>query len=340
MSNTDNADAKPESAPKSRKKNSGWSGVGFLLLVLIAGVIGGGVAAYLGRELQSARLADIESRFESLPAPVAAENLRPDLAALETRIATLEGRLGTVETAVRTPPPQMPAADPRVPQLMARLDALEGALPADLAARLNAAPSRVEMNALVTRLTMLENSNSGEMLRRAASALALSEVSQAAAGPEPFSLQLNALAAAAPNDPALGVLRRYAAEGVPTRGQLAAEFDDVARAALTADHTIPGEGFITRIWNGLLGLVTIRRIGEVEGDGVNARIARAENALRGDDLRSAVEELRPLEGAAAESVAPWLARAETRLAVDDGVAAIQARAAQTLARQNEATPAP
>ena len=307
----------------------------FTMLILAAA---GGLAFYLVHEAQDARFTELETRLEGAGANSALDQaLRDEIGALQARIAQLEDRVGMLENAAQAP--ESPAPDPRIGELASRLNMLEDVLPADLAARLNALPSRAEQDSLAARVAALEIENSDEMLRRAANILALTELSHAASGPSPFAIELEAVALIAPADPALRALRQHAAEGVATPAQLAAEFSPLAREALAAERNVPDAGLIARMWNGVLSLISIRRVGNVAGESPEARIARAEAALAEENLELAVAELRPLQGAAADRLAPWLERAEARLRIDEAVAAINSRIVQTLAQGDGTTPA-
>ena len=72
----------------------------------------------------------------------------------------------------------------------------------------------------------------------------------------------------------------------------------------------------------LLDAVTIRPVGQVEGDDVGAVVARGEQRLAEGDLAAAVDELGGLEGAAAEVAADWLETAKSRLGAQESVSAI------------------
>ena len=75
-----------------------------------------------------------------------------------------------------------------------------------------------------------------------------------------------------------------------------------------------------RSWNGVVqrlsSIVSVRRVGEAEGDTALARLARADKAVAAGDLAAAVTGLEGLGGPAGEILAPWLAEAKARLAAD------------------------
>lgn len=77
-----------------------------------------------------------------------------------------------------------------------------------------------------------------------------------------------------------------------------------------------------RAWSRVASLVSIRRTGEVEGVGAEARVARAEARLKAGELGAAVEEISKLEGTALDAAAAWLQRARARQDAADAVAVL------------------
>lgn len=121
---------------------------------------------------------------------------------------------------------------------------------------------------------------------------------------------------------------------VPTTDALITRFRDVALAAVRAsrrDRPSSGDSSVIGAWwDGVLGrlseAVTIRRIGDADGAGPDARIAKAEQRLAARDLSGAVAALDGLAQPAAGVVADWLADARTRLALDRAVSEVSAAA--------------
>jgi hypothetical protein len=125
----------------------------------------------------------------------------------------------------------------------------------------------------------------------------------------------------------LDPLALQADRGVPTRVELNARFDETALAIAQASAG-SGEGsWIDRALARLRSLVTVRPVGkDVEGDSADARLARAESRLAEGDFAAAVTELEGLDGAASDAAAPWLADARARIAAEEAVARLQAKA--------------
>jgi hypothetical protein len=340
--------------PRKSSLTKSWPGI--FLLTLFAAFLGGGIGANWPG---FSRLAQFAGADES----GAANALRGDVIALQERIAQAEVRLDTIENtapvvSAQAPPeilPEETITEPLAPEAQAqendvgaealmnegalafqmnqignRLNALETVLP-EIGARLEATATRAEQDIVMERLAGLEAVNSGDFLRRAAQVLALSDLSRAAIQSAPFLPQLNALAATAPGDPALGALRVHAAEGVPTLQELSARFPEMAREALDAESVAADTGFFARMWNNVRHLISIRRIGNVDGTDSASILARAEIALKDGNLAGAVGEVNALSGAAAHTVTPWLAGAEARLELDDAIASLNARVVAALA---------
>ncbi len=298
----------------------------FVLMILSA-VLGAGIATYWTSPAENNRLTQIETGLAELQAAAGTnDNLRGDLNALAEDLGQVETRVTNLESAPVTPSaPAVPGGpDPRITQLSARLSAIENAVPADLAARLND----------------LEQTNNREMLVRAGRILALGDLSRAASGSGPFSNELAAAMTTMPEQNLFDAFRPHANDGVPVAAQLSARFAEAARQALAAERSDAAENIFARMWNAFTGLISIRRVGDVEGNDSTARLARAEAALERDDLAAAVNEVRGLQGAAAQSMSAWLEDAEARLEIETAIAGVNARIVQTLADQSPAANAP
>jgi hypothetical protein len=133
-----------------------------------------------------------------------------------------------------------------------------------------------------------------------------------------FAAELEMFAAVAPDTPELGELRALAAKGVPTRAQLAAEVGQVTDKMQDAARPTPAGngGVIDRLLSSARSLVRVRPVGNAEGDGVAARIARFRNAVTGGDLAKAAGEYAALPEKAKAAGADFMAGLQARLKVD------------------------
>jgi hypothetical protein len=75
-------------------------------------------------------------------------------------------------------------------------------------------------------------------------------------------------------------------------------------------------GVVDRLLASARSLVRVRPVGDVEGDGVSARIARFRNAVTGGDLARAAEEYGALPDKAKAAGADFMAGLQARLKVD------------------------
>ena len=303
--------AAPASAnpPKPRRRRF----LGFVTiatLVLLAGAI-----ALLVQQLRTSDAAETKILSDIIA-------LKNDVDALNSRTAALEKSSSEAQSA-----------SAEIASLTVRLEALES----DVAR----AADRDTLAQLQERIAGLEHASPGELFKRAAATLARANLVRAATDGAPFKPELDALGVVAPDDSALGPLQSLAATGAPTRASLAARFVGAARAALDAERNIGADGnFIARLWVSMRRLVSVRRVGDVDGTATEDRLARAEAALNRGDLENAVMEVRSIEGVAAMPLQPWLKDAEGRLALDRIVADLNARIVQALAAEPQSQASP
>lgn len=138
----------------------------------------------------------------------------------------------------------------------------------------------------------------------------------------PFTADLGLLAPLAQGDAKLAevvaTLQPRAQTGVAARAALVAEFPAVAKAALADD--LADDSFGERLLGKLKSIVSLRRVGaDVQGDSVEAKLARAEAALEAGDVAKAVDLVKSLPPQTAKATAAWLTRAEAHLAAKRAV---------------------
>jgi hypothetical protein len=203
------------------------------------------------------------------------------------------------ETAPPPPPPEA-APPPEVAALSARVSALEAQ-----AARTNHA---------------------------AAAALAAAALVEASQGSRPFPEEAAALRTVSAASPDLDHLSRLAGAGAPSRASLTASFPDYAARAASAARR-PGEGapIGDRIAYVLSRVVMVRRVGDVDGEGPDAQLARAERFVEDGDFDHAFAALDRMPPAARDAMSPWRVRAERRAEIDRLAATLRARALADLA---------
>lgn len=208
--------------------------------------------------------AQLGTRLDALEAAVA-ELRRNDDGAAPADLAQLAGRLDTIEKAVNAAGAQTVDAETRIATLEKSL--------ADIAAK-------VEAQADQPRIAL---------------AIAASALKAAVDRGGPFASEVETFAAVAPDSPELAELRALAKEGVPARAELLAAAPDAAIAMIGAARTVDeNAGFFERLLASAESLIKVRPIGVVEGEGVDAIVARMEAALKAGDLARALAEYETL----------------------------------------------
>jgi hypothetical protein len=252
-------------------------------------------------------LADLGKRLDALP-PAASTQ---DLAAIAARVDRIEAaplaaggaEAGGVAAIALTG--RMGDAEASLAALAKRVDAIEEKIAAPAAAPTAAVES--------------EN---------AARAIAIVALRRAADGSEPFAADLDLAAALGLVGEEVAALRPFAAKGVATRAELAAEFPPVGDAILSATASAgPSGGFFERLVGSARGLVSIRPTEPMAGDDPPAIVSRIEAAVAKGDLAAALAEREGLPAAGKEVSAAWAAKAADRVAVDGLVAKISGSAA-------------
>jgi uroporphyrinogen-III synthase len=304
---------------------------------------------------------------QSAPPPAMALPAAPviDTAALDGTRRELTARLDDLDKRVRAvttttaqadrPPADRPTApDPAIAELRRKLEALENKPAAAAEAETSALKS--EIVALRAGMQSLDQAVAGQKasVDKAAAAANASttgeqkalaaargsavigiaaRISAGLTAGQPFATDLGLLAPLAQGDAKLGeliaTLQPVAAKGVASRASLAASFPAMAKAALADD--LADDSFWQRLLGKLKSLVSLRRIGaDVEGDSVEAKLARAEAAVDSGDLAQAVELVKSLPPQASRATAGWLAHAEAHLAAQRAVDQLAAQAVSLL----------
>ena len=277
----------------------------------------------------SGRLDSLDERLASLgEAGAEAENLGQAVGELDQRLGSLEqsvsaigeshpdlsGEVAALTSASESQGAQLSALDTRV----AGLEAAGGALGDEVAA-------------------MRDELSAADTAAEASYALALGQLRDALRLSAPYEAELALVGGLVGDDPTLtgqlDPLSTHASTGIPTLEQLRVSYPAAAREAAAAALGEEAEGLWSGVMRRVSQVVTVRPIGETEGDGPGAILARGEarlNAGAAGNLAAAVSELEALDGPAGEAMAGWLGEARARIAADAAVAALGARAVSRL----------
>ncbi len=261
-----------------------------------------------------------------------------------TKIASLTEKLEQQETALGNLKNAEPQAAEPSPEMQSEILDLKNELldmktrlagvQSDLAAEKETAKSQASLLSSIEATLKAEASNEAEAKaenRRTLLLLAIGQLQRETRSDEPFENGVAQVAAVADDSYAkdLATLKGLAPSGAETLTTLRQEFSNLApdisqSARLPSDETWYGQTL-----HRIASAVKFRRVDDMEGDDVDAIIARAENDLASNDLDKAIAEVKQLTGASAEIAKDWLAKAEARLAVDQAIAGLLASATQS-----------
>lgn len=188
--------------------------------------------------------------------------------------------------------------------------------------------ARVDVDALNQRIAALEQAlktNEAELARRTASAaddrksrvaVVASVLLGAVERGAPFTAELAAAKALAPDANGLAPLETFAATGVPTATALSRELSAVIPAMLkvTDGEAQRDGGFLEKLQANAERLVRIRPVGEASGDRPVNVIARIETKAGASDIAGALEELSKLPAQVRTPAESWIKKANMRSA--------------------------
>ena len=234
-------------------------------------------------------------------------------------------------TRPAAPPAETPAATATPATESSEVAAVSPPLP-------GVAPPPAQVAELSTRLDRIE-AGQKRTTAAAGAALATASLVQAAQSSRPFSGELAAVAALAPDTTDIAALRSIAVTGAPTRSALAVEYADAAaKAAVATRAPAQGEGLVARATRALAAIVTVRRVDHAKGDGPDAVLARADAFAQEGDLENALKELSRLPPRGRDAMTTWRVRAQSRIDIDRHVAAIRDDAIRNLSQTMAANP--
>ncbi len=140
--------------------------------------------------------------------------------------------------------------------------------------------------------------------------LAAESLQRAIDAGQPFEAALDAFRNLGVDDPALAVLRPYAADGLPTLAGLRAEFEELAQSFATAAGEPEEEaGAVDRLLKGAFSVVKVRPLEPQDGDGSLAIRSRVTRALAAGDLTGALAEWQSLPDDQKAATKAWADKA-------------------------------
>ncbi len=345
-----------ETTPKAAASKAGLYGVAVAAGLVGALVVGGGFygAGLLGSGGADMRaLAGLDARVTGVETSDAA---RADaLKTVEQKLqaasesgdsaAALSGRLDALEATNTDMQQALGEAQAAARASATKVEALQKIMPpADIADQIERLSAMVKaLNTAVDSLapkirdmdgrvaTLEAKKDDPDAAARAALGLALSNLARAANRSEPFARELDVVATFLPQEPELAELKTVAAEGVPTEADIAARFPALVQSVLDAERAAKNEGLWQRFLSNARKLITVRRTGEISGEGTDAVLARMEERVKRDDLSAALVEAKGLKGEAAQAAAPWVKDATARVTTSDLLSALTADVTKRLA---------
>ncbi|MBA1346579.1 COG4223 family protein [Rhizobium sp. WYCCWR 11146] len=309
-----------QSAPKS----AGTSG-------LIAAGIFGGLVALLGAgaiqyagylpgssapQTTSPETANLAGEIDGLKQAVA--NLAANPASTDD--GELAKRVAALETAAKAPAVAAPADSANVEALNQKIAELTGQLD-QLRATLAQSSEQQTTNGadIAKRLEEAEKKlNEPREDVAVARAIAAAALKAAIDRGGPFLAELDTFAGVAPDDPAVADLKAFAETGIPSRTELVGEVPDVATAIVEAvNQPDPNQSWSDRLMSSAKSLVSVRPVGNIEGESVEAIAARMEEKVKSGDLPGASAEWNSLPALGKQASAAFKQSLEARIRVEE-----------------------
>ncbi|MGR9078546.1 COG4223 family protein [Rhizobium leguminosarum] len=305
-------------------KSAGTSG--FIAAGIFGGLVallGAGAIQYAGYlpgssapQTTSPETADLSGEIDGLKQAVA--NLAANPASADN--GELEKRVAALETAAKAPVATAPAdsvnveaLNQKIAELTGQVDQLRSTLAqsseqqttngADIAKRLEEAEKK------------LNEPREDVAVARAIAAAALKAAIDRGG---PFLAELDTFAGVAPDDPAVADLRAFAETGIPSRAELVGEVPDVATAIVEAvNQPDPNQSWSDRLMSSAKSLVSVRPVGNIEGESVEAIAARMEDKVKSGDLPGASAEWNNLPALGKQASTAFKQSLEARIRVEE-----------------------
>lgn len=253
--------------------------------------------------LMSQEIATLKKDLAAQATPVV------DLSPVETKLAALEERVAKVPEANGL----SADADARISALSEQVKASETA-GATLKTETETARA-----ALIMRIEAIETKlDQPRDDVEVAVAIASAGLKAAIDRGGPFTAELETLQGIKPDDAAVKELATFAGTGVPSRAKLIADFPGVADTILASVQSDdPNQGFADRLLSSAFSSIQVRPVGEVEGEGPEAIVARMETRLTNGDLKAAAGEWDKLPEPAKKASEAYKKSLDARVRVEE-----------------------
>lgn len=243
--------------------------------------------------------------------------LLAELNGLEERLAAIERNTGEAGIATGDLRDSLEALRDRMAALASEADALS---------------QRVD--AVAEAAAGQQSQADAEAAQKAALVLALGRLRDVATTSSAFPGAWNSVVELGVDPGNHAAIADAAQHGIATVDDLRQRFAAVADAALTAERIGGDDTWYGSAFQRLGNLVSVRRVGDVEGTSVEAIVTRAEYRLQEGNLEAALAELDGLNGPPAEAIASWRSTAEARLELERAIRALQQGIFQNMAQEN------
>jgi len=312
----------------------------WVALVAMALAGGGSIASlwFLEDAARKAQTQQLEAAIATASPDQVAKREESAIAALDSRVTEMEKRVSAMpdltsakeaEAATGLLSEKIEGLSGRIAEVEKNLSKVQGAAtsgrgesgPDDAQARVK--ENSAAIDSLKERIEALEQAKQASastetVQRNQALVVAVGQLREALAGSKPFAAELSAVTALGNSDVSkiADRLTPYAAGGIATVADLRDEFPRVADAVVQAGGESKSPDWVTRALAQASNVVTVRRIGPVEGTTPGAIVSRAEARLANDDIDGALAEMAALTGPAADAGKNWVTKAQARVAAE------------------------
>ena len=284
------------------------------------------------REQTDTIRADIQSRTENLRSEL--EQLRNQGSGVSREIQSIEAISNKLVQEIETIRSNSESLSKKVAEVNQKLASVQDE--SVKSAQLNTAVAPIS-----SRLKDLETNLSGildreklrqEDVKKAALTISLANLKRKIDQGQGFGSELNAVKSLAPATLDLKGLGTYQTKGISTPDSLKAAFNSKMDEALRSVRKSDGDTVLNRILSNAKSVVRVRRTGDVEGESIEAVLARMEVHVKSGEFAEALKESEGLEGPALDIFSDWLIQVQSRLAVVQAMQSIESELASSIMR--------